>query len=166
MRCSFSLGIRQALARAFASVPDMRGQLGERHTEGVVVVQDKPGDHGQQVRGAPALGQSCPEILCYSWMTSCCSPGDGLALCCRRAPAALHASGGVFFGAATLSVLFFTCLLRLLLLPFVFLQLGSSKFCGVLPGDGFTSTMEEAMMHGCIPVIIQVHTTCAEKGPV
>lgn len=36
------------------------------------------------------------------------------------------------------------------------IQLASSQFCGVFPGDGFSARMEDAVMHGCIPVIIQV----------
>ena len=35
-------------------------------------------------------------------------------------------------------------------------ELGSSKFCGVLPGDGWSGRMEDSILHGCIPVIIQV----------
>ncbi|KAL4425009.1 hypothetical protein ABPG77_002894 [Micractinium sp. CCAP 211/92] len=37
--------------------------------------------------------------------------------------------------------------------------LASSVFCLVLPGDGWTARMEDAMLHGCIPVIImdEVH---------
>ncbi|KAL4437781.1 hypothetical protein ABPG77_005693 [Micractinium sp. CCAP 211/92] len=37
--------------------------------------------------------------------------------------------------------------------------LASSLFCLVLPGDGWTARMEDATLHGCIPVIImdQVH---------
>ncbi|CAI5480070.1 unnamed protein product [Closterium sp. Yama58-4] len=34
-------------------------------------------------------------------------------------------------------------------------QLGNAKFCGVFPSNGFNADMEEAMKHGCIPVIIQ-----------
>ncbi|GJP79128.1 hypothetical protein CLOP_g9378 [Closterium sp. NIES-67] len=34
-------------------------------------------------------------------------------------------------------------------------QLSSSRFCGVFPGDGFSARMEDAMLHGCIPVIVQ-----------
>eukprot|EP00850_Spirogloea_muscicola_P019513 SM000192S04908 [mRNA] locus=s192:268840:274943:+ [translate_table: standard] len=34
-------------------------------------------------------------------------------------------------------------------------QLSSSRFCGVFPGDGFSARMEDAVMHGCIPVIVQ-----------
>ena len=35
-------------------------------------------------------------------------------------------------------------------------DLASSIFCGVLPGDGWSGRMEDSIMHGCIPVIIQV----------
>lgn len=35
------------------------------------------------------------------------------------------------------------------------LHLGNSRFCGVFPSSGFTSDLEEAMRHGCIPVIVQ-----------
>eukprot|EP00897_Mesotaenium_endlicherianum_P002357 jgi/Mesen1/2149/ME000152S01243 len=34
-------------------------------------------------------------------------------------------------------------------------DLSGFKFCGVLPGDGFSSFLEEAALHGCVPVIIQ-----------
>ncbi|KAH7353004.1 hypothetical protein KP509_19G074700 [Ceratopteris richardii] len=34
-------------------------------------------------------------------------------------------------------------------------ELASSKFCGVLPGDGWSGRMEDSILHGCIPVIIQ-----------
>ena len=38
--------------------------------------------------------------------------------------------------------------------------LSSAKFCGVLPGWGWSGRMEDAVLHGCIPVILQdgVHT--------
>jgi hypothetical protein len=35
-------------------------------------------------------------------------------------------------------------------------ELASSIFCGVLPGDGWSGRMEDSMLQGCIPVIIQV----------
>jgi hypothetical protein len=35
-------------------------------------------------------------------------------------------------------------------------ELGSSRFCGVFPGDGWSGRMEDSILHGCIPVIIQV----------
>eukprot|EP00201_Polytomella_parva_P019453 CAMPEP_0175040528 /NCGR_PEP_ID=MMETSP0052_2-20121109/1321_1 /TAXON_ID=51329 ORGANISM="Polytomella parva, Strain SAG 63-3" /NCGR_SAMPLE_ID=MMETSP0052_2 /ASSEMBLY_ACC=CAM_ASM_000194 /LENGTH=539 /DNA_ID=CAMNT_0016302765 /DNA_START=1526 /DNA_END=3145 /DNA_ORIENTATION=+ len=34
-------------------------------------------------------------------------------------------------------------------------QLARSKFCAVVPGDGFSSRFEDAVVHGCIPIIIQ-----------
>ncbi|XP_043711978.1 uncharacterized protein LOC122660809 [Telopea speciosissima] len=34
-------------------------------------------------------------------------------------------------------------------------DLGSSVFCGVLPGDGWSGRMEDSILHGCIPVVIQ-----------
>ncbi|MCO5614912.1 hypothetical protein L7F22_069197 [Adiantum nelumboides] len=34
-------------------------------------------------------------------------------------------------------------------------ELASSKFCGVFPGDGWSGRMEDSILHGCIPVIIQ-----------
>ncbi|KAJ7243809.1 hypothetical protein O6H91_Y433300 [Diphasiastrum complanatum] len=35
------------------------------------------------------------------------------------------------------------------------LELSQSRFCGVLPGDGWSGRMEDSILHGCIPVIIQ-----------
>jgi len=35
-------------------------------------------------------------------------------------------------------------------------ELASSVFCGVLPGDGWSGRMEDSVLQGCIPVIIQV----------
>ena len=39
-------------------------------------------------------------------------------------------------------------------------ELSTSTFCGVLPGWGWSGRMEDAVLHGCIPVILQdgVHT--------
>ena len=34
-------------------------------------------------------------------------------------------------------------------------DMSSSKFCGVFPGNGWSGRMEEAILHGCIPLIIQ-----------
>ncbi|KAH1258125.1 putative glycosyltransferase [Glycine max] len=34
-------------------------------------------------------------------------------------------------------------------------ELASSVFCGVLPGDGWSGRMEDSVLQGCIPVIIQ-----------
>lgn len=35
-------------------------------------------------------------------------------------------------------------------------DLSSSVFCGVLPGDGWSGRMEDSILQGCIPVVIQV----------
>lgn len=35
-------------------------------------------------------------------------------------------------------------------------EIASSLFCGVLPGDGWSGRMEDSILQGCIPVIIQV----------
>ncbi|XP_028761555.1 uncharacterized protein LOC114720110 [Neltuma alba] len=35
------------------------------------------------------------------------------------------------------------------------LDLASSIFCGVLPGDGWSGRMEDSILQGCIPVVIQ-----------
>lgn len=35
-------------------------------------------------------------------------------------------------------------------------ELASSVFCGVMPGDGWSGRMEDSILQGCIPVIIQV----------
>jgi len=39
-------------------------------------------------------------------------------------------------------------------------MLSASKFCGVLPGWGWSGRMEDAVLHGCVPVILQdgIHT--------
>ncbi|KAK7278885.1 hypothetical protein RJT34_23924 [Clitoria ternatea] len=34
-------------------------------------------------------------------------------------------------------------------------DLASSVFCGVFPGDGWSGRMEDSILHGCIPVVIQ-----------
>ena len=34
--------------------------------------------------------------------------------------------------------------------------LASSVFCLVIPGDGWSARMDDATLHGCIPVIIMV----------
>eukprot|EP00270_Netrium_digitus_P003079 TRINITY_DN1349_c0_g1_i3.p1 TRINITY_DN1349_c0_g1~~TRINITY_DN1349_c0_g1_i3.p1 ORF type:complete len:608 (+),score=166.57 TRINITY_DN1349_c0_g1_i3:210-1826(+) len=34
-------------------------------------------------------------------------------------------------------------------------ELSMSRFCGVFPGDGFSARMEDSILQGCIPVIIQ-----------
>jgi len=36
------------------------------------------------------------------------------------------------------------------------LELSKSRFCGVFPGDGWSGRMEDSILNGCIPVIIQV----------
>jgi hypothetical protein len=35
-------------------------------------------------------------------------------------------------------------------------DLASSVFCGVMPGDGWSGRMEDSILQGCIPVVIQV----------
>lgn len=37
-------------------------------------------------------------------------------------------------------------------------DLASSVFCGVMPGDGWSGRMEDSILQGCIPVIIQVNS--------
>ncbi|KAJ4775422.1 exostosin family protein [Rhynchospora pubera] len=39
--------------------------------------------------------------------------------------------------------------------PTYYEEMASSLFCGVLPGDGWSGRMEDSMLNGCIPVIIQ-----------
>lgn len=39
--------------------------------------------------------------------------------------------------------------------PKYFEELANSLFCGVLPGDGWSGRMEDSILQGCIPVIIQ-----------
>lgn len=34
-------------------------------------------------------------------------------------------------------------------------QLSSARFCGVFPGDGFSSRFEDSILQGCIPVVVQ-----------
>lgn len=36
------------------------------------------------------------------------------------------------------------------------LEIASSVFCGVMPGDGWSGRMEDSILQGCIPVVIQV----------
>lgn len=38
--------------------------------------------------------------------------------------------------------------------------LASSVFCGVFPGDGWSGRMEDSILQGCIPVVIQVVWAC------
>ena len=40
------------------------------------------------------------------------------------------------------------------------LDLSESRFCGVFPGDGWSGRMEDSILSGCIPVIIQVLSHC------
>lgn len=40
------------------------------------------------------------------------------------------------------------------------LDLSKSQFCGVFPGDGWSGRMEDSILNGCIPVIIQVLPHC------
>lgn len=35
-------------------------------------------------------------------------------------------------------------------------DIASSVFCGVFPGDGWSGRMEDSVLQGCIPVVIQV----------
>lgn len=35
-------------------------------------------------------------------------------------------------------------------------EIASSVFCGVFPGDGWSGRMEDSILQGCIPVLIQV----------
>lgn len=39
-------------------------------------------------------------------------------------------------------------------------ELASSVFCGVMPGDGWSGRMEDSILQGCIPVVIQVVYYC------
>lgn len=39
-------------------------------------------------------------------------------------------------------------------------DIAGSVFCGVFPGDGWSGRMEDSVLQGCIPVVIQV-TSCA-----
>lgn len=40
-------------------------------------------------------------------------------------------------------------------------DLANSIFCGVFPGDGWSGRMEDSILQGCIPVIIQVRKLCS-----
>lgn len=44
------------------------------------------------------------------------------------------------------------------------LELASSIFCGVMPGDGWSGRMEDSILQGCIPVVIQVLARLVELG--
>lgn len=35
-------------------------------------------------------------------------------------------------------------------------DIAGSVFCGVFPGDGWSGRMEDSVLQGCIPVVIQV----------
>lgn len=39
-------------------------------------------------------------------------------------------------------------------------SLASSVFCWVFPGDGWSGRMEDSVLQGCIPVVIQVWWLC------
>ena len=45
--------------------------------------------------------------------------------------------------------------------PEYMVKLSKSRFCGVLPGDGWSGRMEDSILNGCIPVIIQVPSHCS-----
>jgi hypothetical protein len=42
-------------------------------------------------------------------------------------------------------------------------ELSKSRFCGVFPGDGWSGRMEDSILNGCIPVIVQVPSHCCCK---
>ena len=44
------------------------------------------------------------------------------------------------------------------------LDLSRSRFCGVFPGDGWSGRMEDSILNGCIPVIIQVLSHCQPRS--
>lgn len=37
-------------------------------------------------------------------------------------------------------------------------DIANSIFCGAFPGDGWSGRMEDSILQGCVPVIIQVYT--------
>ncbi|PIA53521.1 hypothetical protein AQUCO_00900245v1 [Aquilegia coerulea] len=78
---TYSMGIRQKLAKEFGSSPDKEGKLGNQHAEDVIVTPLRSDNYYE--------------------------------------------------------------------------DLANSLFCGVLPGDGWSGRMEDSVLHGCIPVIIQ-----------
>lgn len=45
--------------------------------------------------------------------------------------------------------------------------LRSSVFCGAMPGDGYSARLEDSIINGCIPVIVQArrHSTTALRSP-
>ncbi|XP_058073601.1 uncharacterized protein LOC131222515 [Magnolia sinica] len=78
---TYSMGIRQKLAKEFGSIPDKDGKLGRQYTENTTVTSKRADNY-------------------YD-------------------------------------------------------DLASSIFCGVLPGDGWSGRMEDSVLQGCIPVVIQ-----------
>lgn len=78
---TYSMGIRQKLAKEFSSIPDKEGKLGAQYSENVTVTSQRSSNY--------------------------------------------------------------------------FDDLASSIFCGVLPGDGWSGRMEDSVLQGCIPVVIQ-----------
>ncbi|XXG48597.1 hypothetical protein AAC387_Pa02g2998 [Persea americana] len=78
---TYSMGIRQKLAKEFGSSPDKEGNLGRQYAEDVTVTLERSSNY--------------------------------------------------------------------------FDDLASSIFCGVFPGDGWSGRMEDSVLHGCIPVVIQ-----------
>lgn len=78
---TYSMGIRQKLAKEYGSSPDKKGNFGKQHTEDVIVTPLRSDNYYE--------------------------------------------------------------------------DLARSVFCGVLPGDGWSGRMEDSILHGCIPVIIQ-----------
>ncbi|KAG1658533.1 hypothetical protein FOA52_008419 [Chlamydomonas sp. UWO 241] len=44
------------------------------------------------------------------------------------------------------------------------MHLARSKFCLVLPGDGYSGRAEDAIMHGCIPVIVMDNVHAVLEG--
>ncbi|XP_020104566.1 uncharacterized protein LOC109721384 isoform X2 [Ananas comosus] len=79
---TYSMGIRQRLAKEFGSTPNKKGELGKQHTPNVTVTPLRSSRYYEEI--------------------------------------------------------------------------ASSLFCGVLPGDGWSGRMEDSILQGCIPVIIQV----------
>ncbi|ONK59757.1 uncharacterized protein A4U43_C08F10230 [Asparagus officinalis] len=78
---TYSMGIRQKLAKEFGSTPDKKGKLGRQHRDNVTVTPQRTHKYYE--------------------------------------------------------------------------ELSRSVFCGVLPGDGWSGRMEDSILQGCIPVVIQ-----------
>ncbi|KAG8371916.1 hypothetical protein BUALT_Bualt12G0012600 [Buddleja alternifolia] len=78
---TYSMGIRQKVAKEFGSSPDKEGKLGKQHAEDVVVTPFRADDYHEEI--------------------------------------------------------------------------ANSIFCGVMPGDGWSGRMEDSILQGCIPVVIQ-----------